>query len=406
MSSTTTTSTPTTTSTVEPVTPVEAVRLADPYPYYARLVAERPFAFDEALGAWVAADAAAVRAVLGSGALRVRPVAEPVPAGIAGTAAGEVFGELVRMTDGAAAARLKAVVAEALAGADLGHAGALAARFTREVLAEGGEVSYEELMFGVPARVVAALSGLTDGADREAARAVADFVRCIPATATPADHRAAVRAAARLRELLGPPLTAAPLPQATPAAGPAPRPPYPAGRANGLLRELVAAAERSGWAHPGPLLSNAIGFLSQTYDATAGLIGNTLVALARGAGTPDTGALVHEVVRYDAPVQNTRRFAAEPFTHAGSTVEPGQQLLVLLAAANRDPAVNPDPHVLSTERVNPLVFTFGAGAHRCPGGELATVLATAVVTELRRAGWSTTATPAYRPLANARIPLL
>ncbi|MEW1638802.1 cytochrome P450 [Streptomyces sp. NPDC093801] len=381
-------------STVDP-TPVEAVRLADPYPFYARLVAERPFAFDEALGAWVAADAAAVRAVLGAGALRVRPVAEPVPAGIAGTAAGEVFGELVRMTDGAAAVRLKGVVAQALARADLGRAAALAARFTGEALAGGGEVPYGELMFGVPARVVAALSGLADGADRAAARAIADFVRCIPATATPADQRAAAGAAVRLRELLGPSLasaSAAPLGEGD--------------TANGLLRELVAAAERSGWAHPGPLLSNAIGFLSQTYDATAGLIGNTLVALARGAGTPDTGALVREVVRHDAPVQNTRRFAAGAFTHAGSTVEPGQQVLVLLAAANRDPAVNPDPHTLSPGRVNPTVFTFGAGAHRCPGGELAAVLATAVVDGVRRAGWSTTATPAYRPLANARIPLL
>ncbi|MFF2196352.1 cytochrome P450, partial [Streptomyces sp. NPDC058157] len=201
-------------------------------------------------------------------------------------------------------------------------------------------------------------------------------------------------------------------PQPASAGQPTPGPvgaaptPHPAGQANGLLRELVAAAERSGWAHPGPLLSNAIGFLSQTYDATAGLIGNTLVALARGADTPDTAALVREVARYDAPVQNTRRFAAEPFTHAGSTVEPGQQLLVVLAAANRDPAVNPDPHALSPGRVNPVVFTFGAGAHRCPGGELAAALATAVVAELRTAGWSTTATPAYRPLANARIPLL
>ncbi|MFJ8166221.1 cytochrome P450 [Streptomyces sp. NPDC096136] len=416
-------------STVEP-TPVEAVRLADPYPFYARLVAERPFAFDEALGAWVAADAAAVRAVLGAGALRVRPVAEPVPAGIAGTAAGEVFGELVRMTDGAAAVRLKGVVAQALARADLGRAAALAARFTREALAGGGEVPYEELMFGVPARVVAALSGLADGADREAAAAIGDFVRCIPASAAEDDHRAAASAAARLRELLGPPLAAASatdagsgagvLPGArtgregaAPAGAPAPAggSAYPAGRANGLLRELVAAAERTGWEHAGPLLSNAIGFLSQTYDATAGLIGNTLVALSRGAGAPDTGALdtgalVREVVRYDAPIQNTRRFAAGAFTHAGSTVEPGQPVLVLLAAANRDPAVNPDPHTLSPGRVNPTVFTFGAGAHRCPGGELATVLATAVVDGLRRAGWSTSATPAYRPLANARIPLL
>ncbi|MGE7388905.1 cytochrome P450 [Streptomyces sp. NPDC004126] len=394
-------------STTTVSSPVEAVRLADPYPYYARLVAERPFAWDEALGAWVAADAAAVRAVLGSGALRVRPVAEPVPAGIAGTAAGEVFGELVRMTDGARAARLKQVVAGALARADTAYAASLAGRLTREVLAEGGEVPYEELMFGVPARVVADLSGLTEGAGREAARAIGDFVQCIPAAATEDQYRAAAAAATRLRALLGPALTEAQAtPLGPPAAGAAAAYSVRPGQAQGLLGELVAGAERDGWAHAGPLLSNAIGFLSQTYDATAGLIGNTLVALARGAGGADLDALVREVVRYDAPIQNTRRFAAESFTYAGSTVEPGQQVLVLLAAANRDPAVNPDPHTLSPERVNPAVFTFGAAAHRCPGAELATALAGAVVTELRAAGLGTTATPAYRPLANARIPLL
>ncbi|MEU3723425.1 cytochrome P450 [Streptomyces sp. NPDC031705] len=399
-------------STTTVSSPVEAVRLADPYPYYARLVAERPFAWDEALGAWVAADAAAVRAVLGSGALRVRPVAEPVPAGIAGTPAGEVFGELVRMTDGAAAARLKGVVAGALARADTAYAASLAARLTREVLAAGGEVPYEELMFAVPARVVATLSGLTDGASREAARAIGDFVQCIPAAATEDQYGAASAAATRLRALLAPSLAEAQAPPSgAPASGPGvgargARVPYSARPGQGLVRELVTAAGRDGWPHPGPLLSNAIGFLSQTYDATAGLIGNTLVALARGADGADTGALVREVVRHDAPIQNTRRFAAEPFTHAGSTVEPGQQVLVLLAAANRDPAVNPDPHALTPGRVNPAVFTFGAGAHRCPGGQLATALAAAVVTELRAAGLGTTATPAYRPLANARIPLL
>ncbi|MDK9495455.1 cytochrome P450 [Streptomyces katrae] len=401
-----------TTTTVS--SPVEAVRLADPYPYYARLVAERPFAWDEGLGVWVAADAAAARAVLGSGALRVRPVAEPVPAGIAGTAAGEVFGELVRMTDGARAARLKQVVAGALARADTAYAASLAGGLTREVLAAGGEVPYEELMFGVPARVVAALCGLTEGAGREAARAIGDFVQCIPAGATEEQYAAASAAATRLRALLAPALTQA---RATPLGTPAPAAPGTASGSGGaaaacsarpgqLLGELVAAAERDGWARTGPLLSNAVGFLSQTYDATAGLIGNTLVALARGAGGAGTGALVREVVRYDAPIQNTRRFAAEPFTYAGSTVEPGQQVLVLLAAANRDPAVNPDPHALSPGRVNPAVFTFGAAAHHCPGAELATALAGAVVTELRAAGLGTTATPAYRPLANARIPLL
>ncbi|MEU6895105.1 cytochrome P450 [Streptomyces sp. NPDC046557] len=382
------------TSTDTTTTPIEAVRLPDPYPFYATLVAERPFAYDEALGAWVAADAAAVRAVLGSGALRVRPPAEPVPAGIAGTAAGEVFGDLVRMTDGTTQGRLKTVVAEALARADTAHAVELAREFTRQALAAGGDVPYEELMFAVPARVVASLSGLTDGADREAARAIGDFVQCIPATATPAQQEAAATAAARLRELLAPGLTA---------------------EGGGLLAELVRAADRASWPHRAPLLSNAVGFLSQTYDATAGLIGNTLVALARGAApvrpADPTGieALVREVVRYDAPIQNTRRFAAEPFAHADSRVAPGQQVLVVLAAANRDPAVNPDPHALHPGRVNPAVFTFGASAHRCPGEALAVALATAVVTELLAAGFSPSTVPqapAYRPLANARIPLI
>lgn len=373
-------------------TPIEAVRLPDPYPRYARLVAENPFAYDEALGAWVAADAAAVRAVLGSGALRVRPPAEPVPAGLTGTPAGEVFGELVRMTDGDVQRRLKAVVAEALGRADTARAARLAAGFTREALVAGGRIPYEELMFGVPARVVAALSGLTDGADAEAARAIGDFVQCIPASATAEQQRAAAAAAARLRELL--------------------RTGFEAG-GTGLLGELVQAADRASWPHMAPLLSNAVGFLSQTYDATAGLIGNTLVALARGAAVPGTAqaaeALVREVVRYDAPIQNTRRFAADPFVHADCKVEPGQQVLVVLAAANRDPSVNRDPHVLRPGRVNPVVFTFGAGAHRCPGENLAVALATAVVTELLAAGLTPAelpADPAYRPLANARIPLI
>ncbi|MBT2402877.1 MULTISPECIES: cytochrome P450 [unclassified Streptomyces] len=372
--------------------PIEAVRLPDPYPVYARLVAEDPFAYDEALRAWVAADAAAVRKVLGSGALRVRPPAEPVPAGITGTAAGEVFGELVRMTDGDLQRRLKVVVVDALGRADMVRAAGLAAGFTREVLAAGGRIPYEELMFGVPARVVAALSGLTDGADVEAARAIGDFVQCIPASATAEQQRAAAVAAGRLRELL--------------------RPGFRAG-GTGLLGELVQAADRASWPHMAPLLSNAVGFLSQTYDATAGLIGNTLVALARGAAVPGTAqaaeALVREVVRHDAPIQNTRRFAAEPFAHAGSKVEPGQQVLVVLAAANRDPAVNQEPHFLRPGRVNPVVFTFGGGAHQCPGGNLAVTLATAVVTELLAAGLTPAelpADPAYRPLANARIPLI
>ncbi|WP_405617218.1 cytochrome P450 [Streptomyces sp. NBC_00076] len=375
-------------------TPIEAVRQPDPYPYYATLVAERPLAFDEAVGAWVACDAAAVRAVLGATALRVRPPVEPVPAGIVGTPAGDVFGDLVRMTDGEPQHRLKAVVVDALGHVDRARAAHLAAERTRDVLAAGGRPPFEELMFGVPARVVAALCGLGQGTDAEAARLIGDFVQCIPASATPEQQKAAALAAGRLQELLGPGIERGE-------------------DGTGLLGDLVRAARHASWSRTAPLLSNAVGFLSQTYDATAGLIGNTLVALARGARLPsgfaDAEAFVREVVRHDAPIQNTRRFAAEAFRHGEAEISPGDQVLVVLAAANRDPAANPDPHAFRPGRPDPAVFTFGAAAHRCPGQTLAVTVAVAVVREVLAAGFDPAELPdavTYRPLANARIPVL
>ncbi|MFJ9691404.1 cytochrome P450 [Kitasatospora sp. NPDC101183] len=369
-----------------PTNPVEAVRHPDPYPFYARLTAERPFGWDEQLQAWVAADAASVTAALTAAELRVRPPAEPVPAGLLGTAAGAVFGDLVRMTDGPDQRRLKQVVLDALGEAEPARAGKLAAERTGQSLDGAGGL--EELMFQVPARVVAALCGLDAGLEPEAARLVGDFVQCIPAGATAEQQRAAARAAARLRELLGPGLTGA--------------------EPTGLLAALVRAAGRRDWPREAALLANAVGFLSQTYDATAGLIGNALLAL-RSQPAGDPAALAREVARHDAPIQNTRRFAAEPWRYGARTVQPGQTVLVVLAAANRDPAANPDPHAFDPGRPAPACFTFGAGPHGCPGAELAVAITAGVLDELLAHGFDPAALPAaprYRALANARIPVL
>src|SRR5713226_7474351 len=84
-----------------PRDPVAAVTHRDPYPYYARLVAEKPFYRDEALGLWVASSAAAVTAVLTSDLCRVRPPAEPVPKALLGSPAADIFRYLIRMNEGA-----------------------------------------------------------------------------------------------------------------------------------------------------------------------------------------------------------------------------------------------------------------------------------------------------------------
>src|SRR5579862_5414553 len=98
-----------------PASPLDAATHPDPYPYYAQLVAEKPLHRDTASGLWVAADAAAVSAVLTSELCRVRPPAEPVPIALLGSPAGDIFGRLVRMTDGPGRCPVKRAIAATLA---------------------------------------------------------------------------------------------------------------------------------------------------------------------------------------------------------------------------------------------------------------------------------------------------
>ena len=87
------------------------------------------------------------------------------------------------------------------------------------------------------------------------------------------------------------------------------------GSSDGLLSVLAQEAERVGRTDPGVIVANGIGFLSQGYESTAGLIGNTLLALAAHPDLYDwvqaeprrVRGVVREVLRYDSPVQNTRR---------------------------------------------------------------------------------------------------
>src|SRR5919106_6790980 len=90
----------------QPSSPITAVTHGDPYPYYAELAARRPLYRDDTLGLWVASSAATVTAVLTSDLVLVRPAAEPVPRSLVGSPAGAIFGQLVRMTNGAAHLRL------------------------------------------------------------------------------------------------------------------------------------------------------------------------------------------------------------------------------------------------------------------------------------------------------------
>ena len=100
--------------------------------------------------------------------------------------------------------------------------------------------------------------------------------------------------------------------------------------------------------------ANRIAFVQQAIDAGSGLLGHVALQLAqdpRQAAVADTSreamrALVREVERWAAPIQNTRRFAAEPLTLLGQPIEAGQAVLMVLASATATKHSTRSPTVL------------------------------------------------------------
>ena len=382
-----------------PPDPIAAVTHDDPYAYYAGLVARRPIHFDDRLGLWIAAGADTVTSVLGSELGRVRPPAEPVPPALLGTPAGDIFRHLVRMNDGAGHCPFKQAISATLAAVDEGAVMVLADRRAR--LLSGGRVAppgggdVNDFAFALSPHVIGGLLGVPDDRLPEVAQWTGDFVRCIAPAADAGQLARGNAAASRLLTLFHDML----------AAG-----------GDGILAGLAHEARHVGRSAADVIVANGIGFLSQAYEATAGLIGNSLVALARHhdvhVRVQHDGALlrdlVQEVLRHDAPVQSTRRFVAGDGVIAGQRMKAGDAILVVLAAANRDPAANPQPARFDIERKGSRCFTFGAGVHACPGERIATAIAQAGVAALITAGLNPDSLlegMSYRPSANVRIPI-
>jgi cytochrome P450 len=95
---------------------------------------------------------------------------------------------------------------------------------------------------------------------------------------------------------------------------------------------------------------------------------------ARWAADPAglTRTAVEEVVRWVSPVTWMRRTATTDVEVAGQAFPAGTKFLLFYAAANRDPAVFPDPHVFDVGRdPNPHVGFGARGPHFCLGAHLA-----------------------------------
>jgi cytochrome P450 len=82
-------------------------------------------------------------------------------------------------------------------------------------------------------------------------------------------------------------------------------------------------------------------------------------------------AAVEEFLRFDGPAKVSVRVAAERLELRGKTLEPGDRVFLMLAAANRDPDSFPDPDRLDLTRAPNRQIGFGIGPHYCLGAPLA-----------------------------------
>ncbi|MBS0540675.1 MAG: cytochrome P450 [Proteobacteria bacterium] len=146
-----------------------------------------------------------------------------------------------------------------------------------------------------------------------------------------------------------------------------------------LTTELVKAEEAGDRLTAEELRANIGLLFGAGHETTTNLIGNGLLALHRQRDQwerlkADPSLIpnaIEELLRFDSSVQMTGRATVAEVEVGGVTLPAGESVVMLLGAANRDPAQYADPDRLDIGRQNIRPMSFGGGIHHCLGAQLA-----------------------------------
>jgi cytochrome P450 len=146
-----------------------------------------------------------------------------------------------------------------------------------------------------------------------------------------------------------------------------------------IMSALIAAEEAGSVLSEDEIVASCVLLLFAGHETTTNLIGNGLIALlrhpaeqARLTRDPQLAAsAVEEMLRYDGPTQAMTRIALEETEIGGVPIRRGDRVFALLNAANRDPAVFPEPDRFDAGRGDTRHISFGIGGHFCLGAPLA-----------------------------------
>ena len=182
--------------------------------------------------------------------------------------------------------------------------------------------------------------------------------------------------------------------------------------ADDLMSALIAVEEAGDQLTEDEIVATCNLLLIAGHETTVNLIANAVLAMLRhgehwSALSRDAGrasAIVEETLRYDPPVQLVGRVAGEDMSVGGLRIPKGDSMMLLLAAAHRDPAANPRPDEFDPGRTRLRHLAFGLGSHFCLGAPLARLEASvALAAATRRFPQARLAgDPVYKPNVTLR----
>jgi cytochrome P450 len=147
-----------------------------------------------------------------------------------------------------------------------------------------------------------------------------------------------------------------------------------------LVTDLVVASDRDGVLTEQEMASTIFQLVVAGHDTSTSLIGNGTVALLRHPAQRDAlvadpglaAQVVEECLRWDAPVpHSTFRYTTDEVRLGGAVIPAYAQVIISLAAANRDPARYGDAETFDVRRPDGGHLAFGHGIHHCLGAPLA-----------------------------------
>jgi cytochrome P450 len=179
-----------------------------------------------------------------------------------------------------------------------------------------------------------------------------------------------------------------------------------------LMSALIAVEESGDQLTEDEIVSTCSLLLIAGHETTVNLIANAILAMLRhpwqwaalGADAGRAPGVIEETLRYDPPVQMVGRNAGDDMTIGDIQVVKGDTMMLLLAAAHRDPAEFERPETFDPNRGTFRHLAFGRGTHYCLGAPLArleaSVTLSAVTARFPRARLA--GEPQYKPNVTLR----